>query len=97
MQKIEIKHIKATRVVKKMGIKVNDNDALQSVNWNRIDQIYKRKVATEMPKIVMGADGDRIKDMFETKVGKGRGMQLQIRGLNSEIESVGKGNNVIFD
>ena len=46
MKKIEIQHIKATRIVKKIGIKVKDTDVLQSVNWNRIDYIYKRKVAT---------------------------------------------------
>ena len=70
MQKIETQHIKATTIVKKIGIKVKDIDVLQSVNWNRIDYIYKRKVATEMHKIVKGTEGHRLSDMFETKSAK---------------------------
>ena len=47
----------------KMGpyIKLN---VLRSVNWNRIDHIYKRKVATEMHKIVTGTEGHRLSDIL---------------------------------
>ena len=86
MQKIETQHIKATRIVKKIGIKVKDIDVLQSVNWNRIDYIHKRKVTTEMHKIVKGTEGHRLSDMFETKVSKRRGLQLQVKRLNTESE-----------
>ena len=86
MQKIEIQQIKATRIVKKIGIKVNDTDFLTSVNWNRIDYIYKRKVATEIYKIVKGTEGHRLRDMFETKVRKRRGQQLQVKRLKTESE-----------
>ena len=86
MQKTETQHIKATRIVKRTGIKVKDIDVLQSVNWNRIDYIYKRKVATEMHKIVKGTEGHRLSDMFETKVSKRRGLKLQVKRLNTESE-----------
>ena len=76
MEKIEIQHIKATRIVKKIGIKINDTEVLQRVNWNRIDYIYKRKVATEMHKLLKGTEGHRLRDMFETKVSKRKGLQL---------------------
>ena len=86
MQKIEMQHLKATRIVKNIGIKVNDTDVLQSVNWNRIDYIYKRMVATEMYKIVKGTEGHRLRDMLETKVSKRRGLPVQVRRLKTESE-----------
>ena len=57
-----------------------------SCNWNRIDYIYKRKVAIEMHKIVKGTEGHRLSDMFETKVSKRRGLQLQVKRLNTKSE-----------
>ena len=50
MQDIEMQHMEATRIVKKIGIKVKETDVLQSVNWNGIDYTYKRKVATKCMK-----------------------------------------------
>ena len=59
---------------------------LQSVNWNRIDYIYERKVATKMHKIVKGTGGHRLREMFEMKVSRRRGLQLLVRRLVTEGE-----------
>ena len=39
-----------------------------------------------MHKIVKGTEGHRLSDMFETKVSKRRGLQLQVKRLNTESE-----------
>ena len=65
--------------MKKIGTKINNIEVLKRVNWNRINYIYKRRVATEMHETVKETEGYRLRKMVETKVNKGRGLQLQVR------------------
>ena len=78
MEKIEIQHIKAARIVKKIGIKVNDTEILQRVSWNRIDYIYKRKIVTEIHKLLKETEGHRIR-AFEKKSAKEEVFNYKLR------------------
>ena len=46
--------------MRKTNEKVKDVEVLQRANWNNIKYIYKRKIAVEMYKIVMGAEEHRL-------------------------------------
>ena len=83
--------MRAARIIKRISKTVKDHDVLKLVNWQNIVYIYKRRIASEMYKVVHSPASHRLQDLFKIVETMTKGKQLQIKRTNTEL-----GKNFLF-
>ena len=69
---LEKQHPRASRVVHKMPENIKEHDILKLANWQDLSYIYKRRISTEMYKVVQGEES-RLRHLFAvTNTRKGK-------------------------
>ena len=89
---IEKQHIRAARIIKRIQKTVKDHEVLKLANWQNIAYIYKRRIASEVYKVVHSPASHRHQDLFKIVETRTKGKQLQIKRTNTELEK----NSVFF-
>ena len=84
-------HIRAARIIKRIPKTVKDHEVLKLANWQNIAYIYKRRIASEMYKVVHSPASHRLQDLFKIVETRTKGKQLQIKRTNTEL-----GKNSLF-
>ena len=62
---IEKQYIRAARIIKRIPKTVKDHEVLKLANWPNIAYIYKRRIASEMYKVVHSPASRRLQDLFK--------------------------------
>ena len=88
---IEKQHIRAARIIKRIPKTVEDHDVLKLANWQNVAHIYKRRIASEMYKVVHSPASHRLQDLFKIVETRTKEKQLQIKRTNTEL-----GKNSLF-
>ena len=70
---------------------MKDHEVLKLANWQNIAHIYKRRIASEMYKVVHSPASHRLQDLFKIVDTRTKGKQLQIKRTNTEL-----GTNSLF-
>ena len=81
---LENQHIRAARTVYKIPEKVCTHDVLRTVKWQNLGYIYKRRLASEMFKIVKDPGNHRLSSYFTIRETERKGKQLVVKRMNTE-------------
>ena len=73
---LDKQHLRAARVVHKMPENIKEDDILKLANWQDLSCIYKRRISTEMYKVVQGEES-RLRHLFAvTNTCKGKMVEV---------------------
>ena len=81
---LENQHIRAARIMYKVPEKVCNHDVLRTVKWQNLGYIYKRRLASEMFKIVKDPGNHRLSSHFTIRKTERKGKQLVVKRMNTE-------------
>ena len=87
---LENEHIRAARIIYKVSEKVCNHNVLRTVKWQNLEYIYKRRLASEMFKIVKDSGNHRLSSHFTVRETERKGIQLVVKRMNTE-----KGRNSV--
>ena len=80
---LENQHIRARRIIYKVPEKVCNRNVLRTVKWQNLGYIYKRRLASEMFKIVKDPGNHRFSSHFTVRKTKRKGKQLVVKRMNT--------------
>ena len=78
---LENQHIRAARTIYKIPEKVCTHDVLRTVKWQNLGYIYKRRLASEMFKIVKDPGNHRLSSYFTIRETERKGKQLVVKRI----------------
>ena len=87
---LENQHIRTARIIYKVSEKVCNHNVLRTVKWQNLGYIYKRRLASDMFKILIDPGNHILSSHFTIRETERKGRQLVGKRMNTE-----KGRNSV--